>query len=212
MLKKTIRRILYLFVVLGICSSHAGSYEDYFRAIENDDGRTVAALLTKGFDPNTRDERGQVGLFLAFRGGALKVAEVLASHPQLQVDAANTMGETPLMMAALRGHVQWCRRMLDLGAKLELPGWTPLHYAATGPDYRVVELLLNRGAAVDSLSPERSTPLMMAALYGSEASAGLLLSRGANPSIRDARGRRAADLARGVGRDTLAERLERATR
>jgi ankyrin repeat protein len=212
MLKKNIRRIFYLLVVLGSFRAIAGSYEDYFRAIENNNHRAVAALLARGFDPNTRDEHGQVGLFLAFRGGALDIAEVLVSHPQLQVDATNTLGETPLMMAALRGHLEWCRRMLDLGAKLERKGWTPLHYAATGPDSRVVELLLNRGAAIDALAPDRSTPLMMAAIYGSEASVELLLSRGAATGLRNERGQRAVDLARGVGRDALAARLERATR
>ena len=212
MLKKNIRCLIYLIVTLSVLPAFAGSYEDYFRAIESNDHRAVAALLARGFDPNTRDERGQVGLFLAFRGGSLDVAEVLATHPQLQVDAVNTLGETPLMMAALRGHLQWCRRMLDLGAKLERQGWTPLHYAATGPEYRVVELLLNRGAVIDALAPDRSTPLMMAANYGSEASVGLLLSRGAAIGARNARGQRAADLARGAGRDALADRLERTTR
>ena len=212
MLKKNLRRLLYLLVAVVVFPAFSGSYEDYFRAIENNDHRAVAALLGRGFDPNTRDERGQVGLFLAFRSGSLEVAQVLAAHPQLQVDAANSLGETPLMMAALRGRLEWCGRLLDLGAKIDRDGWTPLHYAATGPEYRVVELLLNRGAAIDALSPDRETPLMMATRFGSEASVGLLLSRGAATGLRNARGQRAADVARSVGRDALAERLERATR
>jgi uncharacterized protein len=212
MLKRRFRRFVYLVVVLMNFSAHAGSYEDYFRAIENNDRRAVAALLARGFDPNTPDERGHVGLLLAFRGGSLDVAEALVSHPQLRIDTTNSLGETPLMMAALRGHVDWCRRLLDLGAKLDRQGWTPLHYAATGPEHRAVELMLDRGAAIDALAPDRSTPLMMAATYGSEASVNLLLSRGASTGLRDARGHRAADLARGAGRHALAERLERATR
>jgi ankyrin repeat protein len=213
MLKLNIKTVFYLYVLLCFSYAFGGSYDDYFYAIENDDHRVVAGLLARGFDPNTRDERGQAGLFLALREGSLQVAEVLASHPQLQLDASNASGETPLMMAALRGNLDWCRRMLDRGAKADFhSGWTPLHYAATGPDHRVVQLLLDRGAAIDALSPERRTPLMMAALYGSETSVGLLLSRGANAALRDAHGRRAADLARGAGRDKLADRLERATR
>jgi uncharacterized protein len=212
MLKRFVRSIAYLVIVVCVCPVIAGSYEDYFRAIENNDQGAVKELLVRGFDPNTRDERGQVGLFLALRGGALHVAEVLAAHPKLQVDAANSSGETPLMMAALRGRLEWSRRMLELGAKVNRNGWTPLHYAATGPEYRVVELLLDRGAAIDALAPDRSTALMMAAMYGSEASVGLLLSRGAAAGLRNARGQRAADLARGVGREGLADRLEQATR
>ncbi len=213
MLKQAIRKLLYLTVALCFSHAIAGSYEDYFRAVENDDPRALTGLLVQGFDPNTRDERGQVGLYLALREGSFQAADVLVAHPQLQIDAANAAGETPLMMAALRGHLDWCRRLLDRGAKLEpANGWTPLHYAASGPEHRVVRLLLDRGAPIDALSPERRTPLMMAALYGSEDSVGLLLSRGANPGLRDASGRRAVDLARGAGRDSLVDRLERATR
>jgi ankyrin repeat protein len=212
MLKRIIRKLIYLVVVLGVCHATAGSYEDFFRAIENNDHRAVKELLARGFDPNTRDERGQVALFLAFRRGSLEVAEALASHPQIQIDATNTAGETPLMMAALRGNVEWSRRMLERGAKVNRNGWTPLHYAATGPEYRVVELLLDRGASIDALAPDRSTALMMASTYGSEASVGLLLSRGAATALRNERGQRAVDLARGVGRASLADRLERATR
>lgn len=212
MLKQNIRTFFYLAVAATVLPVLAGSYEEFFRAVENNDQRSVAALLARGFDPNTRDEKGQVGLFLTFRGGSLDVAEVLVSHPQIEVDAANSLGETPLMMAALRGNLEWCRRMLDMGARLEREGWTPLHYAATGPEYRVVEFLLNRGAAVDALAPDKSTPLMMAATYGSEASVGLLLSRGAAARLRNARGQRAEDLARSVGRHALADRLQRATR
>jgi len=212
MLKYIIKKLLYLLVVIAILPVAAGSYEDFFRAIENNDPGTVSALLAKGFDPNARDEKGQAGLFLALRSGSLSVAEVLASHPQIQIDAANALGETPLMMAAMRGHLEWCKRFVDLGAKVDREGWTPLHYAATGPNYRVVELLLNRGAPIDALSPDRSTPLMMAATYGSEANVGLLLSRGASVSLRNARGQRAEDLARAAGRDALASRLKLATR
>ncbi len=70
------------------------------------------ACWQRGFDPNTPDEKGQVGLYLALREGSLKVAEVLLQHPQLKVDAANAAGETPLMMAALRGNVEWTQRLL----------------------------------------------------------------------------------------------------
>jgi hypothetical protein len=53
---------------------------------------------------------------------------------------------------------------------------------------------------------------MMAAQYGSEASAELLLQRGADPRIRNDRGLSAADFARLSNRETLAASLERAQR
>lgn len=205
------RYVLYLIVFIGNNSAHAGAYEDFFRAVKLDDGRSVSALLQRGFDPNSRDETGQIALFSAFREGALKVVEVLFQHPSIQIGVRNEAGETPLMMAALRGQREWVLRLLDRGLAVNQEGWTALHYAATGSDSTaVVELLLARGAAVDARSPNGSTPLMMAARYGSEASVDLLLARGANAGARNERNFNAADFARMVGRDSLAARLDAA--
>ena len=55
-------------------------------------------------------------------------------------------------------------------APINQPGWSPLHYAAAGPEPKIVALLLERGAIVDAEAPNRSTPLMMAAGYGKEES------------------------------------------
>ena len=57
-----------------------------------------------------------------------------------------------------------------------------------------------------------STALMLAARHGAWDGARLLLQRGADASLRDARGLSAADHARQVGRDRLAEELERPVR
>ena len=42
-------------------NSSAGSYEDFFKAVQFDDVKTVQALLQRGFDPNTVNPAGQVG-------------------------------------------------------------------------------------------------------------------------------------------------------
>ena len=113
------------------------------------------------------------------------------------------------MMAALRGQLEWCQRLLARGAQVNKAGWSPLHYAATGPDPRIVALLLERGAIVDAESPNRSTPLMMAARYGKEESVKLLLARGADPKRTNDLGQSAADAARSAGREYLVEELSR---
>jgi len=189
-------------------TAQAGSYEDFFVAVENDDVPTVSALLRRGFDPNARNPRGQVGLYLALRSDSPRVAELLAAHPQIDIDAANFDGETPLMIAALRGDYHWVLRLLQRDAQINRDGWTPLHYGAAGPNPKVVELLLDEGAEIEARAPDGSTPLMMAAIRGSEQVVDLLLARGASTAPRDARGLRAVDRARGVGRDFLVKRLE----
>jgi len=200
--------VLQLIVLSGVSLAYAGPKEDFFHAVDVDAAQVVTGLLKQGFDPNTPDDKGQIGLYLALRGGSLKSAQVLLADPRTEIDHANDHGETPLMMAALRGQTDMVRALLDRGARLNRSGWTPLHYAASGGDPALVALLLDRGAEIDALSPNGTTPLMMAARYGAIDSADLLLKRGANPRLRNQRGMDAAEFAAGAGRDTLADRLK----
>lgn len=193
--------------VLGSAPAAAGALDDFFIAVKVDNASGVQGLLARGMDVNSRDEKGQPALTIALRDSSFKVADALMQQPGLDIDAPNATRETPLMIAALKGHTDWVRRLLDRGARLEKLGYTPLHYAATGPEVEVVRLLLDRGARIDARSPNGSTPLMMAARYGAEANALLLLERGADRLARNERDMTAADFARSAGRDKLAARL-----
>jgi uncharacterized protein len=204
--------VVHLFVALWFSFANAGAYEDFFRAVEGDDAGTVNALLARGFDPNAADPEGRNALFLALRAEAPKVTAALLAHPALKVDAVNPQGETPLMMAALRGNVEWTQRLIERGAAINREGWTPLHYAASSTEPKVVALLLDRGAAIDARSPTGNTALMMAARYGSEASVTLLLARGADARLMNANHLDAADMARAAGREALAAQMQRGAR
>ena len=194
-------------VFLSSAPSHAGAYEDFFKAIEMDDGRTIINLLKRGFDVNSPSETGQTALFLALRGEAHQAVAALLSAPDIKVDQANESQETALMMAALRGQLEWCERLVERGAAVNREGWSPLHYAATGPNPRTVSYLLGKGARVNALSPNGTTPLMMAARYGNEASVDVLLGARADPKVRNQKDLTAADFARDAGRQALANRL-----
>ncbi len=207
MLTRYLKYIIQAVVLAVVFSAYAGSYEDFFIAIRNDNADEVRALLERGFDPNSRDPKGQPGLTVAMQNRALKAAEVLLAQPDIDVNAPNASAESPLMMAALKGDMRGCEMLLVRGAKVNLPGWSPLHYAATGPSPAVVGLLLDRGAAINALSPNGTTPLMMAAQYGSEDSLRLLLKRGADWKRRNQRGLDAADFAQLAGREQLATQL-----
>ena len=187
----------------------ANAYVDFFRAVNIDNVGAVNTLLARGFDPNAANEQGQFGLFLALRDGSPRVAAALLAHPQIKVDIENASGETPLMMAALKGNLDMARRLIESGAQVNRKGWTPLHYAASAADgAEVLAMLLDRGAEVDARAPNGNTALMMAARYGAFRSVDLLLARGADPRLVNASGLSAADLARLEGRESLALKLQ----
>ncbi len=207
-MRKHIRLIVYIFVITAFSSAKADAYVDFFRAVGVDNAGTVTELLARGFDPNTKSESGQVAFYLAMREDSPKVAAVLLASPALSVDATNAVGETPLMMAALKGRTEWAKKLIERGAKVQKPGWSPVHYAATGPSTELLAMLLDRGAEINALAPNRNTPLMMAARYGSEDNVKLLLQRGADKKLINDRNLSAADMARAAERLALVPLLE----
>ena len=203
--KNYFKRTLYLAVLLAHFSCFSGSYDDFFIAIKHDDAKTIAALLSRGFDANTRNPAGESGLSLAIREPALKVASALIASPKTNVEARNPKDESPLMMASLNGLLDVAKQLIDRGADVNKPGWAPLHYAATKGHLTVMELLLENHAYIDAASPNGSTPLMMASLYGTASAVKLLLEAGADPLLKNEQGLTAIDFAY---RDSRAESAE----
>jgi ankyrin repeat protein len=191
-----IRFILYIVVFIGYSSAFSGSYDDFFKALQADDQRTVGQLLARGFDANTRDPQGLHPLILAIRQPSPAVLERLLGAPGLQVEARNRNDESALMLAALAGMTDVCRRLIALDADVNKPGWTPLHYAASGGHAEIVQLLLEHSAYIDAQSPNQSTPLMMAAMYGNTRTLSVLLQAGADASLKNQKGMTALDFAR----------------
>ena len=192
------KKAIYLYVLIGFSFSNAGSYDDFFTAVQRDDAPAVLGLLQRGFDSNTPNPSGAQGLFLALREPSLKVARLLLGWPKTDVDPRNAADETPLMMAALKGYADIARELVDKGADVNKPGWTPLHYAATAGHLEIISLLLENHAYIDAESPNGSTPLMMAAAYGTASAVKLLLEEGADPLLKNQLGLTAIDFAQGA--------------
>jgi ankyrin repeat protein len=190
-----LKKVVYLFVLISFSSVRAGSYDDFFQAIKIDDANTVKGLLVRGFDPNSVDPSGQFGLTLAVAASSFKVAVVLIESPLTKVEVRTPQDESPLMLAALKGNLDLCEKLIARDADVNKPGWAPLHYAATGAHIEVMKLLLANSAYIDAASPNGSTPLMMAAMYGNDAAVRLLLEAGADPSLKNSLGLTAIDFA-----------------
>ncbi|MHB1125060.1 MAG: ankyrin repeat domain-containing protein [Ramlibacter sp.] len=206
------KKIVYLIVTLAVSLSFAGSYDDFFSAVRRDDAATVRTLLGRGFDPDALDPKGLSGLYLALREPSPKVAAALIEWPKTNVEIRTRDDESPLMMAALKGHLELARQLIDRGADVNKTGWTPLHYAATGGHLAIMELLLEHHAYIDAESPNGTTPLMMAAQYGSIDAVKLLLEAGADPRLKNQLGLSAIDFAHRVNLAEAAELIAQAVR
>jgi len=211
-MRKYFKFFVYLAVLVGFSTVRAGSYEDFFIAIKQDNPGKIAQLLQRGFDPNAVDPSGRHGLFIAVQEGSLKAAEALIQWPKTQVEWRSPKDESPLMIASMKGQKEIVKKLIARDADVNKPGWAPLHYAATGGHLEVMEILLEEHAFIDAESPNKSTPLMMAAMYGSTAAVKLLLEAGADPTMRNELGLSAVDFAQKGNRRDAADLIAAAIR
>jgi ankyrin repeat protein len=181
-------------------------------AARSDHGSTVMKLLLGGVDPNVRDSQGNTALHVAIREESGKAFEALLKSPGTDVSAINQAGETPLMLAAIKGQLEWAKELVKRGAFVNEPGWSALHYAAAGPNEHLVRWLVGQGADLDARSPNGTTPLMMAAGYGGLSGAEVLIAAGADVTLSNDLKMTAADFARRAGQDEMADKLDKLAR
>ncbi|HJV75247.1 MAG TPA: ankyrin repeat domain-containing protein [Noviherbaspirillum sp.] len=189
-------------------ASYAGAYDDFFRAVKIDDVKTVKSLLERGLDPNTIEpERGDTGMILALRENAMKVFEALLGAQGINLEARARNGDNALMIACYQGNRPAVEALLSKGAEVNKPGWTPLHYAAAIGNNEIVRLLLDKSAYIDAESPNRTTPLMMAARGGHIMTVKLLHDEGADATLKNELGMTAIDFAEKHNHKDIAEGL-----
>jgi uncharacterized protein len=210
-----IRRRLLAFIAVAPCAvlqgrALAGTFDEFFRAVQFDDDYRLTRLLLKGMDPNSTNEKGFPALNYAMLQDSPKAVAVLLRSPAIDANRPDPRGETPLMVASSLDRPEWVAALLSKGAKQGGNGeWTALHNAAASGSSRSIELLVKAGGAVDVLSPNDTTPLMMAARQGKEVAARLLLKLGANASLKNQSGFTAAAYALKAQRLDLAEELQK---
>lgn len=100
--------------------------------------------------------------------------------------------EKQLLLAARRGDLVECRRLLDeAGADVQARdeeneiGWSPLLLASRGGYDRIADLLIRRGAQVNALSTSHQSPLHAASWNGHDKVVFLLLKAGAEVNCQN---------------------------
>jgi len=164
----------------------------FWRAIETNDINSLRTELMRGANPNARHPEHGPAIVAAARFKAFDVVRVLASLNATDVDAASVADENALMLVSTLGDRRSFDALLQRGAQVNRPGWTPLHYAASGGHLELVKVLIEQHAFIDAQSPNNTTPLMMAARMRALPVVQYLIDQGADPSLRNQAGLDAA--------------------
>lgn len=163
-------------------------------AWQADSPDVVRFLLAHGADPTAVRTNGDGALHWAASG---PVAELLAAADPTTLDARYLFDQTPLHVAVAKGHRDVVRAFLAAGADTaarDKHGDTPLDLAA---EPTIARLLVEAGAALRTARP--TTPLHAASLRSARDRTWvpvveLMLTRGADPGLRDEFGALPADL------------------
>ncbi len=160
-----------------------------FDAIHSKDSKKVNAQLDAGINANVKNKEGQTPLHYAARFNDTMSARLLLKF-EAKVDGLNNIGETPLMIAAIQGHLEMVKLLHRYGAQINpSTQWTPLSYAASGGFIPVIEYLIQNGADLDKRSINGISPLMMAIRQNHPEAALFLINQGASATDQSADGR-----------------------
>jgi uncharacterized protein len=180
----------------------AGATALYFAA-EGSHISIAQRLIERGADVKLTGRSGISPIAAAAYAGNDVIFDALLDHGADE-RAPDDTGKPPIVYAAAGARFEIVERLLarniDVNARyrndLTLLMW------ASGPDQgapevqavKVAAYLLDAGAHIDDRDDRGRTALMIAAEGGHAEIANLLLARGADPSLKDKAGKRAADL------------------
>jgi len=147
--------------------------------------KACEALLKAGADPFITDKLGLNALLKAAQHGKHEVIPLFATHKQL-LNAKDTDGETPLLLAVFKGHPKACEALLKAGADpfiTDKQGQNALHKAAQLGSHEVISLFAAYKQLLNAKDTNGYTPLMVAVSIGASEACKALLQAGADPSI-----------------------------
>lgn len=146
----------------------------------------VNVLLQYGANVALTDKSGRTALHFA-AGSSDNSCEILRCLIEngADIDKGRNDNQTPLMIAAQKGHVSVATFLIEHGANVDLQdenGNTALHHTLYGSDVscEILSCLTGSGADVNGVNKVKHTPLMIAAKRGHLNALTLLIKHGAH--------------------------------
>ncbi|XP_076610020.1 histone-lysine N-methyltransferase EHMT2 isoform X3 [Chaetodon auriga] len=168
-------------------------------AIINNHVEVARYLIQNGACVYHTEEDGYTGLHHAAKLGNQEIVSMLLETGQVDVNAQDSGGWTPVIWAAEHKHVDVIKALLNRGADVTINDKelnVCLHWAAYAGNVDIAELVLNSGCSLASVNMHGDTPLHIAAREGYLECVTLFLSRGADIDIMNREGDTPLTLAR----------------
>ncbi len=170
-------------------------------AAQSGDAVMVYLLLDNNAESDAANGAGVTPLMVASASGNPDAADVLIERGANPNATEKTYGQTPLMFAAANNEADIIAVLVEKGADVAaatkvrtsstsepMGGLTALHYAVRQGNVEAVDALLDRGADINQVSADNTTPLMLATINGQFDLAMHLLERGADATVATAAG------------------------
>lgn len=160
----------------------------------------IQTALDLGARSNAKDRYGKTALIYALSGQYPLPANIIKAliSARGDVNQADSIGQTTLMLAAQRQSLETVKTLLEAGAAVNVKdkrGRTALMYAAIANDYKdpteIVDTLIAAKANVDDVDDSGQTALMFASHTSFVTTIERLIVSGASVKIKDREGKTA---------------------
>lgn len=161
-------------------------------AVRKNNVETVKLLMSRSADITVKDSTDKTCLYVAAEEDSFEAFRLLQENKEVKslLEEFDKNENTPLHIAAMKGHIKITEMLLDMGACIDTKNdqnLTPLHLAAKFGQSRIVKLLLTRDVNIVNDEDDASnSPLHLAALEGHVRVVEILLECGAAVDARNA--------------------------
>ena len=174
-------------------------------AAKEGDVATIKELLNKGakVDESNSGKWSATPLYWSLFHCKFEAVELLLKKGA-NANSADSFGLAPLNLAVCCKDVDpsLIEHLIEKGADVNYKntsdGWRGLHYAISCGSDDMARLLIEKGADVNAIADDGTTPLILAAKNDSVFIAKLLLEKGADVNWRDMKKKSAMSYAKGV--------------